>query len=250
MTDSTRVRSLLAHPAFGWLLVATPLVGYAAGEIGLGLLLLLALVLALGMHRSLRPPVNGRRRRREPRLLRTPVQVALAVFVAVGLGGLIAVVASLLLAAAAPSLVGDGSLLVKVLLVVFVLGPCIAIGYRCGYWWAFTGAAGLVPLLAFCLVVAGPRSWSGVGLVAVALLAVAYAVAAGSLRRELDQQTGSGRRRPAAQPKRRSGPGAVQSAPRRRTTVTSTSRPQRAQGAPGLRESVRQPERRSHEQQR
>jgi hypothetical protein len=48
------------------------------------------------------------------------------------IGSLVAVVLTVVLAAVAHSFVGDGSVLLKLLLAMFALGPCLSIGYRCG----------------------------------------------------------------------------------------------------------------------
>lgn len=147
-------------------------------------------------------------------MLGTPIQLALAVVVVVGGGMLAVLLVSVLLAVAAPSLVGDGSALVRVLLVAFVLWPCVSLGRRCGRWWAFVGAAGLLPFLGVVALASGPTSLD-VGFVALALVATASALALGSLRSEREAQatrqgrcTGRGRRS-ASRPEAGIDPGAT-----------------------------------------
>jgi hypothetical protein len=120
-------------------------------------------------------------------MFRTPGQIALAVVVVAGGGTLTVLLVSVLLAVVASSLVGDGSALVRLLLVAFVLWPCVSLGRRCGRWWAFVGAAGLLPLLGVALLVGGSVS-SGVGFVALAVLGTASALALGSLQSEWEAQ--------------------------------------------------------------
>jgi hypothetical protein len=126
------------------------------------------------------------RRRTAPRALmfRSPIQLALAVVLVASGGTLTVVLVSVLLAVAASAIVGDGSTLVRLLLVSFVLWPCVALGRRCGRWWAFVGAAGLVPLLGFAMLVAGPGASTGAGFLVVAVLGTASALALGSLQSE------------------------------------------------------------------
>ena len=146
-------------------------------------LLVLGLTLVVFAHRRLQR--GGYREAGERSLLRTPGQVALAVLVAVVFGGVIAVLASIVLAAIASRLAGDGSLLVRLCMGVFVLAPCMAVGSRCGRWWAFLGAAGLIPILALSVLLSGGRAESGLGLAVVGVVSVALAVATGSLNQQL-----------------------------------------------------------------
>jgi hypothetical protein len=175
---------LLVPAVLGLLLLVVMFASSGAVGVALVLLLVFALALTVGVHWLLsRSSEEALPRCRG--LLRTPGQVALAVVVVFGGGATVAVVASMLVGVAAPSVVGDGGVLVRVMLVVFALGPCLSLGQRCGRWWAFTGAAAVVPLLGFCVLVGGPRSWSGFGVVSVAVVAAAFAVAAGSLQQHL-----------------------------------------------------------------
>lgn len=124
-------------------------------------------------------------------VLRTPAELALAVCLVVAAGGVLAVFGALVLSAVASSLVGDGNLVVRVLLAVFAIGPCFSIGVRFGRWWAFLGALTLIPLLGFAMLVgSGPSS--GLGLLAVAVLTSAFALASGALNAQLAYE---GRRR-------------------------------------------------------
>jgi hypothetical protein len=142
-------------------------------------------------------------------MIRTPAQLALAVVVVVGCGTLAVLLASVLLAVVAPSLVGDGSVLVRLLLVAFVLWPCVSLGRRCGRWWAFVGAAGLLPLLGFVMLVAGTLS-SDAGFLALAVLGTASALALGSLQSEWEAGRRSSRdRRSASRPEAAVEPGAA-----------------------------------------
>jgi hypothetical protein len=122
----------------------------------------------------------------------------LAVFVVVGIGALGTVVVSFLVSAVASSLVGDGSLLIRLLLVVFAVGPCLSIGDRCGRWWAFIGSVALVPMLGFGVLVAGRGSSSDLAFLLLAVLMTAFALAAGSLQRALATQVSQRRRPPLA----------------------------------------------------
>jgi hypothetical protein len=118
--------------------------------------------------------------------LRTPGQVSLGVVIVFGIGSMTAVVVSLILAAAIPSVVGDGTWVVRLSFVAFAVAPCISLGTRCARWWAFTGAAALVPLLGFAVLVAGPGSHAGgLAFAAEAVLATAFALAVGSLQSAL-----------------------------------------------------------------
>ncbi len=167
--------------AFGLLM----LVGSGWGGTGSIALLMLALSSTVGLHRVVCGSATTTVCLAGPRRLRTPGQVAAAVVVAVGAGAVLAVVLSMVLAAVASPVVGDGSLLVRLLLVVCVLGPCISIGSRCGHWWAFVGAASVVPILGWSMLVAGPRSRNGVEFIAAVAIATAFALSAGSLRSQL-----------------------------------------------------------------
>ncbi len=182
MTGSTRLRAYAAPSALVLLVAAVALAGPGTPGVLLLVVLLLALGLTVGLHLRLEPRRGHGRPAEQRPLLRTPTQVALGVTVVVVAGSFAAIVASIVLATVAPS-VGDGSLLLRLCLVVCALGPCLSIGYRCGRWWAFLGSAGLAPLLGLCVLIVGPRSWSGLGFVVLAVTAVALAVAAGSLQR-------------------------------------------------------------------
>lgn len=187
-------RWLLVPAALGLLLFVVTFAGLGAVGVAFVLLLVFALALTVGVHWLLsRSSEEALPKYRA--LVRTPGEVAVAVVVVFGGGATVAVVTSMLVGVAVPSLVGDGGVLVRVMLVVFALGPCLSLGQRCGRWWAFMGAAALAPLLGFCALVAGPRSWTGVGFVGVAVVAVAFAVAAGSLQQQLTAVTARRRTR-------------------------------------------------------
>jgi hypothetical protein len=145
-------------------------------------LLVLGLILVVFTHRRLH------RRTRKPgewSSLRTPRQVAAAVLVSAVVGGVVGMLVSIMFAAVASSLAGDGSLLIRLCVGLFVLAPCIAVGSRCGQWWAFLGAAALIPILALCVLLSNGPAESRVGLAFLSVASVAFAVAAGSLNREL-----------------------------------------------------------------
>lgn len=163
--------------------------------------------------------------------IRTPARLALAVVVVTCVGALAVVLVSVLLAVVASALVADGSGLVRVLLVAFVLGPCLSLGRRCGRWWAFAGAAGLVPLLAFVLLVGGYASSSGIGAAALFLLGTSCALALGSLQAEWETQATTAAVRRPVRPARPSDQARVpsrsrtgQSAIRARASVARTDR--------------------------
>lgn len=158
------------------------------GGVALGAVVVLALLATIGQH-LLR---CGSGRTPTAVSLRTPGDVALATAVVVTAGSVVAVLAALLLAAAAPSVVGNGNVAVRLLLVLFAIGPCFALGSRCGRWWAFSGALGLVPLMAFANLVDGQAA-SGVGFFVVVVVACALGLASGSLSRP--QPAGTATRR-------------------------------------------------------
>jgi hypothetical protein len=171
------------------LLVVAGAGGRFAGAL-LFVLFALSLPAAVVLHRRI---AGTRSRGRDlPPILRTPGQVATAVVLVAGAGAVAVVLVSILLSFLASPLVGDGSAVVRVLLVAFVLAPCVSVGRRCGRWWAFAGAAGLVPLLGFATLAGGASGDSG--LVALAVLGAASALAFGSLRSEWEAQA----KRPAA----------------------------------------------------
>lgn len=176
-----RWETLLLPAALGLLSLVGLLV--AGGAVGAVLLLVLASALGVvvGLHRRACRETRGVARRAGYRVLRRPGQLLLAVFVVVGGGALFAVVASMLVAAVVSPLVGDGSVVVRLSLVVFALGPCLSLGRRCGEWWAFLGAGGVLPLVGFALLVDGALS-TGFGFMVVAALTTAFALAVGSLR--------------------------------------------------------------------
>jgi len=207
--QARRRRRFVVPAAVCLLMLVVLCTGRSVAGVGLLALLLLALLLTVRLHLRLRR-VNADESRLPARsLLQSPAQVAAAVAVFVCLGGLATIVSSVVLAAIAPALVGDGSSLVRALLVVFVLGPCFSIGYRCGRWWAFAGGAGIAPVLGLCIVLVGPRSSSGLDFLAVAVLAIAFAVATGSLRHELaEAHVRPGRKRSPAAVGRREPTGA------------------------------------------
>jgi hypothetical protein len=159
----------------------------SASPMGLAVVMLLSLGLAIVVraHRRLRRSPGGDGVMSDRSLLRTPSQVALAVLMSVVFGGFAAVFASIAIAAATSSLAGDGNEVVRLCMGLFVLIPCIAVGSRCGRWWAFLGAAGLVPVLALSVLASGGPAERGLGLGIVAVLCVAFAVATGSLEHRL-----------------------------------------------------------------
>jgi hypothetical protein len=181
-TAATRWRRFLGPAVFGLLLLAGSQVGNGPVGAFAFALLMVALVLTVAVHRSLGPDAGSDRSRGS---LRTPVQVGVAVLVVVVAGGVAMFVVSTSLAAVAPALVGDGSLLVRLSLVVFAFAPCLSLGFRCGRWWAFSGAASLVPAVGICVVLAGPHSWSALGLLVWIVGATGLPLAVGSLQRRL-----------------------------------------------------------------
>jgi hypothetical protein len=210
-------RRFVSVTVLGLLLLIAAVGGPSAGML-LFVLFASSLPAVVVLHRRL---LRSRRREQAASgrpTLRTPVQTALAVVVVTGWGALAAVLVSLLLAVVASPLVGDGSTLVRLLLVAFVLGPCVSLGRRCGRWWAFVGAAGLVPLLGFAMLVGGSVS-SGVGFLTLAVLGTASALALGSLQSEWEAQT---TRRPAARRRARPLQGAAE--------VPTSRRPRSAAG--------------------
>jgi hypothetical protein len=179
------------------------------------ILLVLGLILVVLAHWRLH------RRARKPgewSSLRAPRQVALAVLVSAVFGGAIGVVVSIMFAAVASSLAGDGSLLIRLCVGFFVLGPCIAVGSRCGQWWAFLGAASLVPILALCALLSNGPAESRVGLAFLSVVSVAFAVAAGSLNREL-----ASRRRSSTRKRAGSAHQSIESSPHPRRAAVSAS---------------------------
>jgi hypothetical protein len=171
------------------LLALVAAVGGSWAGVLLLVLVALALPVVIGLHLRLRRPRRQAIASDRPLTLRTPGQVGLAVFVVASGGALTVVVVSLLAAAAVSSLVGDGSVLVRALLVVCVLGPCMSLGMKCGRWWAFVGAAGIVPLLGFAMLAAGSISTSDVEFLLVAMLTTAFALALGSLQSQWRAQS-------------------------------------------------------------
>jgi hypothetical protein len=219
----SRRRSLVA-PAGLVLLVASVLLA-SAGSTGIAffVLLLLALATVVGVHLQTR---SGARRPPPPALLRTVPQVGFGIALVVAAGGLLTVLVALGLSVLAGSVVGDGALTVRAALGALILGPCVSIGYRCGRWWAFSGAAALVPLLLLAVLVYGPRSPGGLAGPAFAIAAIALATAIGSLRRELANAARSRRPR-TARPARPPAPTAL---PKTRV-AGSSSRSARASGS-------------------
>jgi hypothetical protein len=176
-------RRLLLPSSLVWLVIAVLVAGVRPAGLMVVVLLALGLVVVVLAHWRLRRSADREAGKRS--LLRTPGEVALAVLAVVVFGGVTAVLASIVLAVAASSLAGDGRLLVRLCLGVFVLAPCVAVGSRCGRWWAFLGAAGLVPILALSVLVSGGPAGTGIGLAVVSVVSVAFALAAGSLQQEL-----------------------------------------------------------------
>jgi hypothetical protein len=187
---SIRARSLLA-PA-GLALLAASVLAADSGSTGIALfvLLLLALAAVVGVHLQTR---SATRRPPPPALLRSVPQVGFGLAAVVAAGGVLTVLVALGLSLVAGSIVGDGALTVRLAVTVLILGPCVSIGYRCGRWWAFAGAAALVPLLLLGILVDGPRSAGQVEFAAFATAAVALATAVGSLRRALYHEAHSAR---------------------------------------------------------
>jgi hypothetical protein len=184
LRDRIRPRALATPSALALLVLAALLARAGTSAVAMFVLLLLGLLLTVGIHLRLQPPLGQGAPAGRP-LLRTPAQVGLGLAAVVVAGSLVAIVVSIVLAAFATPLVGDGSLLLRVSLAVFALGPCMSIGYRCGRWWACLGSAGLAPVFGICVLIVGPRSWSGAGFAVLAVTGVALAVAAGSLQRAL-----------------------------------------------------------------
>jgi hypothetical protein len=180
-------------PALGLLLLVAELAGPGAVGVGLFALALVALLLTIAVHLHLERAGHGAAQSRHRPQIVNPAQVAVATFVVVTVGATIAALGSIVVAALAPSLVGDGSSLLRLFLVVFALAPCVSIGSRCGRWWAFTGGAGAALLAGTC-VIATRRSPDGLGFLLLTAVAIAFAVATGSLRRRLAAPRGSRRR--------------------------------------------------------
>jgi hypothetical protein len=194
-----------------WLLIVAAFAGLNPAGLVVVALLVLALARVVLTHRSLRHSRGSSSARGERPLLRTPGQVALAVAMVVVFGAAAAALTSIVLGAVASPLVGDGSLLVRLCVGVFAFAGCMAVGSRCGQWWAFLGATGLIPLFVLSVAVSGGRTGSGAGLAVVSIVSVAFAVATGSLNQQLtDARRQSARTRPTAkrepaQPDRRPG---------------------------------------------
>jgi hypothetical protein len=178
-------------------------------------LLVLGLILVVFAHRRLP------RRARKPgewSSLRTPRQVGMAVLVAAVFGGAIGVLVSIMFAAVASSLAGDGSLLIRLCVGVFALVPCIAVGSRCGQWWAFLGASALIPILALCVLLSNGPAERRFGLAFLSVVSIAFAVAAGSLNRELAR-----RRRSSTRERAGSARQSIESSPHPRHAAVSAS---------------------------
>ena len=180
-----RWRRLLLPSSLVWLLIVAVFAGVSTVGLMVLVLLVLAFALVVLVHRSLRRSRGGSGAVEERPLLRTPGQVAIAVAVVVVFGALAGAQASIMLAVVAPSLAGDGSVLVRLCVGVFAFVGCMAVGSRCGQWWAFLGAIGLVPLLGLSVLVSSGRADSGARLAVVSVVSVAFAVATGSLNQEL-----------------------------------------------------------------
>ena len=188
--------SITAPAGLALLVVAVLLADSGASGVAFFVLLLLALagVVGVHLHAGSRTP---------PALLRTAREVGLGLAVVVVGGGMLTIVVGVALSLVAGSVVGDGALTVRMAVAVLILGPCVSIGYRCGRWWAFAGAAALAPLLLLGILVDGPRSAARLEFAAFAIAAVALATAVGSLRRALhhaarsDRLETRGPRRPA-----------------------------------------------------
>ena len=196
------------------LLLAVLLADAGSTGVAFFVLLVLALTAVVGVHLH----ANSRLGRRPPppALLRTAQEVGFGLAVVVVAGGTLTIVVALALSLVAGSVVGDGALTVRMAVAVLILGPCVSIGYRCGRWWAFAGAAVLAPLLLLGILVDGPRSAGRLEFAAFAIAAVALATAVGSLRRALHHEARSNRLR-TRQPRRRA-PAAPVPLPKARTS--------------------------------
>lgn len=184
----SRRRRLLGPAA---LCVIVFVVGCAGrSPVGISTFVLLAGLLAV----TVRIQWSVRAETRHPAVLRTPTQLALGVCLVVAGGGLLAVLVALALSAVAPAFVGDGNLVIRLLLALFAIGPCMSIGFRFGRWWTFLGALTLIPLVGFAMLV-GSGASSGLGLSAVAVSASAFALAAGALNAQLAYEDSSRARR-------------------------------------------------------
>ena len=196
MAPSLRIRRLRS-----WLVPATllsmlmlalvPPNGMLTGT-AIALLFPLAAVVTTQYRLERRLPAPDRVRRRA---LASPLDVAVALTVVVAVGSLIAIVVALLLSALL-EVGGDGRGLLRVLLAVFALAPCLTIGSRCGRWWAFTGSLLLVPVAAVCMLIVGPRSGGGLAEVLFVFAATSLLVAVGSLQRRLQSVPARARRAP------------------------------------------------------
>jgi hypothetical protein len=167
-----------------WLLIVIAFAGSNTAGLLMVLLLAFALMLVVLAHRSLRRSRGNSSARGDRPLLRTPGQVTLAVAILVVLGCAAGALTSIALGTVASSLVGDGNLLVRLCVGVFAFAGGMVVGSRCGQWWAFLGATGLIPLFALSVLISG-RAESGIGLAVVSILSVAFAVATGSLNQQL-----------------------------------------------------------------
>jgi hypothetical protein len=214
-TRRRRRRSLVAPAGLVLLVASVLLADPSSTGIAFFALLLLALAAVVGVHVQAR---SAARRPPPPALLRTVPQVGLGLAVVVAAGGLLTVVLALALSVLAGSVVGDGALTVRAALAALILGPCVSIGYRCGRWWAFAGAAALVPLVLLAVLIYGPRSPGGLAAAAFMIAAVALATAIGSLRREL-ASAARARRPRTARPARPPAPSAL---PRARVAGSSS----------------------------
>lgn len=194
MPASLRIRRLRAWLIPGTLvslllLALVPADGMLVGT-AFGLLVPLAAAVVAHYRLEKRVPVSGRATRPA---LASLLDVAVALTVVVAVGSLVAVMSALLISAFV-KVGGDGRGLLRVLLAVFALAPCLSIGARCGRWWAFAGSVPLVPVTAVCVLIVGPRSGRGMVEILFVFAATALMVAVGSLQRRLRFVAAHGRR--------------------------------------------------------
>ncbi len=185
-TREPRVLLILGTLLLFLLLACVPL-GGALLPTAVVLLVLLAVVVTTHYRWGGRLRQQARETRRP--LLASPLQVAVALLLVIVVGSL-AAIGITLLASVIGGFAGNGRTLLRLLLVTFVLAPCLSVGSRCGRWWAFSGSILLSPAAIVCALVAGLGFSQAAVDVLLVVAATALATAAGSLHTHL---TGVGR---------------------------------------------------------
>jgi hypothetical protein len=191
-----RLRSLLI-PGTLLVLLLLALVPTGGMLIGTTVALLALLTAVVVTHFRFEASLPAARTTKPPALA-SPLSVAVALTVVVVIGSLAAIAVAVLLSAVV-KLGGDGRGLLRILLAIFALLPCLSIGARCGRWWAFSGSLLLVPMAGFCLLIVGPRTGHGAAEVLFVFAATGLVVAVGSLQRRL-QAAARSRRSQAPRP--------------------------------------------------